>query len=168
VPLALRKPVDVFMAHILIVCTANICRSPVAAALLRDRLQRRGLNDWVVRSAGTWAQEKRGASQYSLELMAQRGLDISDHQAEMIDRRHMKEADLVLCMESGHAEALRVEFPWAADKIFLMSEMMGKKYSISDPYGRSRDAYESMVVELVRLTDAGLDEIISRAEQLAV
>ncbi len=100
--------------------------------------------------------------------MAQQGLDISGHQAEMIDRRHLKEADLVLCMEAGHAEALRVEFPWAVDKIFLMSEMMGRKYSISDPYGRSRDAYESMVAELVKLTDAGLDEIISRAQQLAV
>ena len=109
------------MPNILVVCTANICRSPVAEALLRDRLQKRGLTDWVVRSAGTWAQEKIGASQYSVELMAEKGLDISGHRAEMVSRQMLKEADLVLCMEAGHAEALRVEFPGAADKIYLMN-----------------------------------------------
>jgi len=156
------------MPTILVVCTANVCRSPVAAALLRDGLRKRGLTDWVVRSAGTWAQEKVRASQYSVELMAERGLDISNHQAEMITRQHLKDADLVLCMESGHAEALRVEFPRSADKIFLMSEMAGKKYSVGDPFGRSRSAYEAMVTELVNLTDAGLDEMIARAEATAV
>lgn len=154
------------MAHILCICTANICRSPVAAALLRQRLQERGLTDWVVRSAGTWVQEKRGASQYSVELMTEQGLDITGHQAEMVDRQLLRDADLVLCMETGHAEALRVEFPGSADKIFLMSEMLGKKYNINDPYGRSRDAYETMVKELTTITDVGLDEIIARAESL--
>ncbi|MBK8987454.1 MAG: hypothetical protein IPM39_15485 [Chloroflexi bacterium] len=158
--------VDV-MAHILVVCTANICRSPVAAALLRDRLQKRGLTDWVVRSAGTWAQEKQSASRYSVELTAVRGLDISDHQSEMVGGQHLKAADLVLCMETGHAEALRIEFPGAAHKIYLISEMTGKRYSISDPYGRSRNAYESMVTELADIIDAGLDEIIAKAQAVA-
>jgi len=155
------------MPTILVVCTANICRSPVAAALLRDRLQKRGLTDWVVRSAGTWAQENIGASRHSVALLAERGLDISNHQAAMVNRQLLKEADLVLCMEAGHAEALRVEFPAAADRIFLISEMVGKKYGISDPYGRSRSSYEAMVTELVNITDAGLDDIIARAESAA-
>lgn len=155
------------MASILVVCTANICRSPVAAALLRDRLQKRGLTDWVVRSAGTWARENVAASQYSVELMAEQGLDISGHQATMISRQLLQEADLILCMEAGHAEALRVEFPAAAEKICLMSEMVGRKYGVSDPYGRSRSAYEAMVTELITITDAGLDEIIARAAEVA-
>ncbi|MCB8982758.1 MAG: low molecular weight phosphotyrosine protein phosphatase [Ardenticatenaceae bacterium] len=155
------------MPSILVVCTANICRSPVAAALLRDRLQKRGLADWVVRSAGTWAEESVRASRYSVELAAERGLDITGHRAEMVNRQLLKEADLVLCMETGHAEALRVEFPGSADKIYLMSEMVGKKYGISDPYGRSRATYEAMVTELENIIDAGLDEIIARAEKTA-
>ena len=44
------------MAHIMVVCTANICRSPVAETLLRDRLEKEGLADWEVSSAGTWAE----------------------------------------------------------------------------------------------------------------
>ena len=57
------------MARILVICTANICRSPVAAALLRDRLRQRGLGDWTVSSAGTWAMEPRGASRYSVDVV---------------------------------------------------------------------------------------------------
>ncbi|HMT19933.1 MAG TPA: low molecular weight phosphotyrosine protein phosphatase, partial [Promineifilum sp.] len=63
------------MANILIVCTANICRSPVAAALLRDRLRQRNLTDWQVRSAGTWAMVSRGASRSCIEVSQRNGLD---------------------------------------------------------------------------------------------
>lgn len=152
------------MAHILVVCTANICRSPVGAALLRDRLAKRGLGEWVVSSAGTWAQEKRSASQYSVELMADQGLDITRHQAQMIDASHMATADLLLCMEQGHAEALRAEFPEAANKVYLFSEMIDRNYSVSDPYGRSREAYELMAQDLATIIDRGLDKIVALAE----
>jgi protein-tyrosine phosphatase len=155
------------MAHILVVCTANICRSPVGAALLRANLQKRNLDDWTVSSAGTWAQPAKGASDYSVELMAEQGFDISDHQSVMIESKHLKEADLVLCMETGHAEALRVEFPAEADKIFLISEMVGRKYSVSDPYGRSRSAYETMVKDLAGLISEGSDTIVQLAEDQA-
>lgn len=153
------------MTQILIVCTANICRSPVAEALLRDRLQQRGLSDWVVSSAGTWAQMKRGASQNSVEIMAEQGLDISNHQAEMIGRSHMEESDLILCMESGHMEALKAEFPAYEKKIHLLSEMVGKNYSISDPYGKSKEAYYGMVRDLSQIIDDGLDTIIQLAQR---
>lgn len=151
------------MAHILVVCTANICRSPVGAVLLRENLKKRGLTDWVVGSAGTWAQEKRSASHYSVVLMAEQGLDISDHESQLIEKRHLQETDLVLCMETGHAEALRAEFPEEAHKIFVISEMVGHGYSISDPYGRSRDAYEIMVKDLNGIIVGGLDKIIELA-----
>ena len=152
------------MAQILIVCTGNICRSPVGEALLRDRLQKRGLSDWLVESAGTWAQVKRGASQYSVEIMAEQGFDITDHQAEMIERSHMENSDLVLCMESGHMEALKTEFPAYASKVHLLSEMVGRNYSISDPYGQSKNTYYRMVDDLAGIIDDGLDNIIQEAD----
>ena len=152
------------MAQILIVCTANICRSPVGEVLLRDRLQKRGLADWTVKSAGTWAQEKRGASQHSIEIMAEQGLDITEHQAEMIELIHMQNSDLVLCMESGHMEALKAEFPTCQNKIHLLSEMVGRNYSIHDPYGQSKNAYYRMAHDLVEIIDNGLDRIIEEAE----
>ncbi|MEJ2747218.1 MAG: low molecular weight protein arginine phosphatase [Anaerolineae bacterium] len=151
------------MAHILIVCTANICRSPVGEALLRDRLQRKGLDDWVVSSAGTWANWVRGPSQFSIEVMAQAGFDISGHRARMIDETLLQQADLVLCMEPNHVEALKYEFPAYADKIYLLSEMVGQKFSVHDPYGEPLLRYQQMADELTALIDNGLERIIEIA-----
>jgi len=153
------------MAHILVVCTANICRSPVVAALLRDRLLKQGLEDWTVSSAGTWAQIRRGAALNSIQVMASYGLDISDHTAQMIVEELLLEADLVLCMETGHVEALKIEFPAQADKVFLLTEMAGEPYSVHDPYGGPLVSFQKMAAELTVLIDAGLDRIILIAEE---
>jgi protein-tyrosine-phosphatase len=152
------------MVHILIVCTANICRSPVAAALLRDRLQKRGLNDWQVGSSGTWAMNPRGASQNSIEVMSRRGLDINNHRATMVKEAYVRHADLVLTMEVGHAEALRAEFPAQAHKVYLLSEMVGQSYSIADPYGGPIEEYERMAETISAIIDGGLDQIIQLAQ----
>ncbi|NCF68708.1 MAG: low molecular weight protein arginine phosphatase [Chloroflexi bacterium] len=153
------------MAHILIICTANICRSPVAEALIRDRLQKRGLDDWTVSSAGTWAQIRGGAAENSVLVMAQQGLDISDHQSRMVEESHLEQADLVLCMESGHAEALRTEFSKYAYKVYLLTAMVGQAYSVHDPIGEPLTAYERMAKELADLIDKGMDRIVLLAEE---
>jgi protein-tyrosine-phosphatase len=152
------------MPHILIVCTANICRSPVAKAVLQDRLQKRGLIGWLVDSAGTWAVEEREASRYSTEVMHEKGFDLSNHRAQMITNEMLKTADLILCMETGHVEALQAEFPRYADKIYLLSQMIGKRFSISDPYGGPLDGYQSMAKEITNIIDEGLERIIALAQ----
>ena len=156
------------MAHILVVCTANICRSPVGAALLKDRLAKRGFADWIVSSAGTWAQWVRGASRFSVEVMARQGIDISGHCARMIDEGLLQQSDLVLCMEIGHVEALQYEFPAFKEKIYLLSEMTGQRFSVPDPYGEPLTQYQAMAEEVAALIDDGLERIIelaSRGEQ---
>jgi protein-tyrosine-phosphatase len=153
------------MAHILVVCTANICRSPVAMALLRDRLQRVGLDDWTVSSAGTWAIVRRGAAHYSRAVMAQAGLDIEDHVTRMVEESFLAEADLVLCMEEGHVEALKNEFPAYGYKVHPLTEMAGPIYSIADPYGGDYIDYQRMAAELASLIDRGLERIIELARE---
>ena len=152
------------MARILVICTANICRSPVAAALLRDRLRQRGLNDWTVGSAGTWAMVARPASRYSVDVMGRHGFNINDHRAAMVKDHHLREADLVLTMEDGHAEALRAEFPAQAHKVFLLTEMIGRTYNIPDPYGGPVEEYQRMYEGLVEVIDGGLERIIALAK----
>ena len=156
------------MPHIVIVCTANICRSPVGEAVLRQRLEARekaaGSGDrWQVSSAGTWADFGQAASTYSVELMAEQGLDISEHGSKPVDQALMNSADLLLCMEIGHAEALRAEFPRLAYKVYLLSEMAGPAYGVSDPYGGPRTEYQRMVTEVSDLIDAGLPRIVELA-----
>ena len=152
------------MPHILVICTANICRSPVAEAILQDRLHQAGHTHWTVSSAGTWAQVVRRASHNSVQVMAKRGFDISHHRAEMVTASHLETADLVLCMETGHAEALKAEFPAHAAKIYLLSEMVGMRYSIADPYGGPYDQYARMADEVTNLIEKGLPQIIQLAQ----
>ncbi len=151
------------MPHILFVCTANICRSPVAEGILRDRLQKRGLQEWTVASAGTWALEVRGASRNSVLLMEEAGIDISDHRSKIVTPEQMQQADLILTMERGHAEALQVEFPQQAHKVYLLTEMTGRRYNVADPYGNDLPAYQRMVEEVTNLIDTGLDNILTLA-----
>jgi protein-tyrosine-phosphatase len=152
------------MANILVVCTANVCRSPVGEAVLRDRLHERGLKDWEVASAGTWASFGQLASYNSIDVLADQGLDIMEHRSRPVDRELLEWADLTLCMELGHAEALRTEFPDLADKIFTLSEMSGPGYSVYDPYGEPRPAYEAMVTEVTKLVDNGLNQMVALAQ----
>jgi protein-tyrosine-phosphatase len=153
------------MPYILIVCTANVCRSPVAEALLRDRLHRSGREQWKVGSAGTWAHPGQHAAEFSTQLMGEQGLDIENHSSRIVTDTLLTTTDLVLCMEIGHAEALRAEFPHEQHKIYLLSDMSDRHYSVKDPYGGPLEAYQSMVAEVAGLIDEGMPRIIETASE---
>jgi hypothetical protein len=68
-------------------------------------------------------------------------------------------------MESGHAEALRAEFPDQAYKVYMISEMAGKSYSVHDPFGEPLRSYQRMGAELAGLIDSGMDRIVQLAEE---
>lgn len=155
------------MPHILFVCTANICRSPVAEAILRRELHAQGLKDWSVDSVGTWAVIARPPATNSVQLLAEQGMDISSRTARMIARADMERADLILCMERGHVEALTLEFPGAAHKVYLLSEMAGGRYNIADPYGQDLHSYQQMIAEVTMLIEEGLPRIRALAEENA-
>ena len=155
------------MTKILIICTANICRSPVGEAVLQDRLHAKGLTSWEVDSAGTWAQDGRAASRYSVEVLAEReSVDIGAHQAKTVDKELLEASQLVLCMTKNHAEALRVEFPEHALKIYLLSQMVGnRRFDIGDPYGTEKPNYVRMYTQVKDLIEEGLPRIIDLALQ---
>jgi protein-tyrosine-phosphatase len=156
------------VAHILLVCTGNICRSPMAEALLRRRLDDEGYVDWVVESVGTWTDDGRPASLFAIQLMAANGFDLSSHRSQRINRARMEAADLILVMTQHHAEALRMEFPAQAHKLFLLSEMEnGRRTDVDDPYGGTPEDYQVCLDTLSRMLDAGFDRIIALASSNA-
>jgi protein-tyrosine-phosphatase len=79
----------------------------------------------------------------------------------------MKEADLVLGATQSHVEALQAAFPDQADKVHLLSEMVGQVYDISDPYGGTKMEYAYIAQELEELIEEGYDRIVALTEELA-
>ena len=154
------------MPNIVFVCTANICRSPVAEALFAAWIrQQPDADEWQVSSAGTWADEGLPASTYSAEVLSDLGLDISQHRSRRVDGAMVAEADLLVCMTRSQVEGMRAEFPDQAERIQLLSAMAGPVYDIADPYGGPRQGYVDMVVEVQTLLAAGRARILTLARQ---
>lgn len=148
---------------VLFVCMANICRSPMAAALFRARLknERPDWQFWRVDSAGTWALDGEMAAKNARLVMSQRQLDISEHRAKTVTAEMVKSYDLILTMEAGQKEALQIEFPKVADRVFLLSEMEGSSGPIQDPIGRDMAAFEETVDTIDQIFAKGMSKIFS-------
>jgi protein-tyrosine phosphatase len=113
------------MTCILVVCTGNICRSPIAEGILRDELRRR-LGDHApeVISAGVSGWDGSPATQEAVEAANERGTDISGHVARRLFRRDVDRADLILCMAAEHREEVLRAAPRASEKTFTLKELV--------------------------------------------
>jgi protein-tyrosine phosphatase len=90
--------------HVLVVCTANRCRSPVAEVLLWRALVMHDVRA-IVLSAGL-LEGGRPADETTRAVMAQRGIDLGAHRSEQVTTAELRDADLVLTMERRHAREL--------------------------------------------------------------
>ena len=130
--------------RILVVCVGNICRSPMAEALLRREL--RGQDGFTVESAGLGALVGHPASEHSVALMEELGLDISGHRARQIHPDMVAESDLVLVMEAGHRRAIDDADPTVRGKVHRLGEW--QDVDIDDPYRQERSAYEDALRDI--------------------
>jgi protein-tyrosine phosphatase len=136
--------------HILVVCTGNTCRSPLAEALLRSALQ--PLGNVTVTSAGTGAWEGAPASEGAYLVGLENGLDLSAHRATMLTRELVASADLILTMSRHHAA--RVADLGGAGRVHLLGEFAGRsgpEAEVTDPFGGDLDEYREAYAELAEL-----------------
>ena len=113
------------MVSILVVCTGNVCRSPIAEGMVRAALERRlpgGAPE--VSSAGTIGWEGSGAMPESVEAAAERGIDIAGHVARPLDPSMLDVADLIVCMAQEHREEIERDHPAAAPRSFTLKELV--------------------------------------------
>jgi protein-tyrosine-phosphatase len=150
------------MPSVLFICTANQIRSPMATALFRQCLGGAD-RSWRVESAGVWGRDSLPAVGQARQLLAERGVDISSHRSRMVSPELLEQFALILVMERGHKEALRVEFPHLARRVFLLSEMVGLEYDIEDPIGAGVEKYRSVMLEIERLLVDGYERIVELA-----
>lgn len=124
--------------RILLVCVGNICRSPTAEYLFRNRLS---TTDIRIESAGLGAMVGKGIDPLALAVLAEHGVDGSAHVARQLHDDMLRSADLVLVMEKRHAVAIARTAPQVSGKIFMLGKWQGD-LTIPDPYRQQREAFE--------------------------
>ena len=103
--------------RILVVCFGNICRSPVAAQLLQERLDE---TKWEVVSAGTNASNGKSASRVMCVAAAEHGIDLSAHRARRVTVDDIRDAELVLTMSQPQTDRLLKLEPGSKRRIRLL------------------------------------------------
>ena len=131
------------MRNVLFVCTGNVCRSPMAQGLFADLV--RGRRDIEVTSAGIGAVGGQPPSPYSVDVMAEIGLDIRNIRSKPLMAEVVRKADFIFVMTYGHLDSMLLLFPSAAEKTFLVREfetdLPVMERELSDPIGQSREVY---------------------------
>ncbi|MBD0337173.1 MAG: low molecular weight protein arginine phosphatase [Cyanobacteria bacterium Co-bin13] len=148
--------------RILMVCSGNTCRSPLAAALLRSRSAAAGL-PLAVESAGTVASAGHPMSLPMEIILQEQGVDCG-HQSRRISWELLHWADLILAMTRSHKAILIATAPSIADKVFTLKEYGGDTLypDIDDPAGTDLPSYRRCAAEI----EAGCDRILTKLQTL--
>jgi len=140
-------------SRIMVLCTGNICRSPMAEALLRQRLPSR----YRIESAGLGALVGHPADPVACELMAEQGLDISAHRARQVDVTMLRGVDLILVMDQGHRTWMGHDYPQLFGRVHKLLKWSGGG-DVADPYRQPRAAFE----QALQAIDTGVNGWLTR------
>lgn len=123
---------------ILVICTGNICRSPLGERYLRKMLPSKRID-----SAGTGALAGHAADESASKIALLNGLTLDGHQARQLTASMAREYDLILAMEKVHIEYVSRIAPEARGKTMLFGHWLGQR-EIPDPYRKSEEAFVSV------------------------
>lgn len=147
--------------RLLFVCTGNTCRSPLAEGIARRLIRERALPDLEVSSAGTSAWPGAPASDGSLLVAMEHGIDLSEHRARQLSPEIVAASDIILAMGPHHLE--RAEALGGAGRSHLLTAYVnpGDPRAVSDPFGGDLEIYRATFDELEREIRAALDRMVA-------
>jgi protein-tyrosine phosphatase len=140
---------------VLLLCTGNVCRSPMAEALLRGLLKHRAPGTRV-ESAGLGAPAGQPADPFAIELMGERGIDISGHRARQVSGKMLAQFPVVLVMEAAQRQLVGSRFRVARDRTHRLGDW--GDFDVPDPIGGDRLDFERALV----LIDQGIADWVER------
>ncbi|MGP5415869.1 low molecular weight protein-tyrosine-phosphatase [Psychrobacter faecalis] len=138
--------------NILVVCVGNICRSPMAEALLKQRYPHKNID-----SAGVGALVGHSADPAALEIMAKQEIDITNHVAKQIDEGLAKKADLIFTMSDSQTKWIEERWPFCRGKTFKLGHWQDK--DIADPYKHEMSAFQTAYQDIVVSLEQWADKI---------
>ncbi|PRD35470.1 UNVERIFIED_CONTAM: epsP [Trichonephila clavipes] len=125
---------------VLVVCIGNICRSPMAEALLKRELDQ----NVHVSSAGLGAMVGHPADEHAQTLMDGLGLSIRNHRARQLTQALISSHELILVMTARQKDMLQTEYPSARGRVYRICHW--QPADVADPYQKERSAFESALV----------------------
>ncbi|WP_144148424.1 low molecular weight phosphotyrosine protein phosphatase [Paraburkholderia sp. BCC1884] len=129
------------MSGVLMVCEGNVCRSPMAAAMLAQALPQ-----IAAQSAGTRALAGHGAAPLAVSLMDGRGIDLRGHRSTALTSTQVRAAQLILAMTRAQCRSIESAFPFARGRVYRLGEH--QQIDIVDPYRRGRFTFEIAAAQI--------------------
>lgn len=121
---------------ILVVCTGNICRSPIAERILRNEIK-----NIQVDSAGLNALKGHSADLSAIRVAEKNGISLEGHKGKQFSSEMARQYDLVLVMDRGHLAKISQIAPEVRGKTMLLGHWL-EKIEIPDPYKQSDEAFD--------------------------